>query len=68
MENKEPSLEDIDDFNDNETPQKRKTVRLIIIGLLVAGAIFAYIKETNSAVYDYVGTEDKPGMKSSKGK
>lgn len=62
MENKEPRLEDIDDFNDNETPEKRKTVRLIIISLLVAGAIFAYIKESNSVVLDYVGTEDNPGI------
>lgn len=41
----EPSLEKIDDYNGNESKQKRNTVRLIIILLLLLGAILAYLKE-----------------------
>ncbi|MDX4026749.1 hypothetical protein Q6A73_09045 [Aliarcobacter skirrowii] len=41
----EPSLEKIDDYNGNESKQKRNTVRLIVILLLVLGAIFAYLQE-----------------------
>ena len=65
--NDEPSLDKIDDFNDKESPKKRNTVRLIIIGLLVVGAIFAYIKSENSEV-DYVGTKEAPGIDVTKGR
>ncbi|AXK48315.1 hypothetical protein CRU87_00555 [Aliarcobacter trophiarum LMG 25534] len=41
----EPSLEKIDDYNGNESKQKRNTVRLIVLILLVIGAIFAYLKQ-----------------------
>ena len=43
----EPSLEKIDDYNGNESKQKRNTVRLIVILLLILGAIFVYLKEPN---------------------
>ena len=48
----EPSLEKIDDYNGNESKQKRNTVRLIILLLLVLGAIFAYLEQPakNSAI------------------
>ncbi len=41
----EPSLEKIDDYNGNESKQKRNTVRLIVILLLALGAFFAYMKQ-----------------------
>ncbi|OCL89971.1 hypothetical protein [Arcobacter porcinus] len=41
----EPSLEKIDDYNGNESKQKRNTVRLIIILLLVIGAVLRYLKQ-----------------------
>lgn len=46
--NNEPSLDKIDDYNGNESKQKRNTVRLIVILLLVLGAIFAYLQEPKS--------------------
>jgi uncharacterized membrane protein YraQ (UPF0718 family) len=64
----EPSLEKIDDFNDNESPEKRNTVRLVVIGLLIAGAVFVYFKSNSPMVEEYVGTEEKPGISTSKGK
>lgn len=44
----EPSLEKIDDYNGNETKQKRNTVRLIVILLLVFGAVLTYIQQPKS--------------------
>ncbi|WP_198304733.1 hypothetical protein [Arcobacter vandammei] len=41
----EPTLTKIDDYNGNESKQKRNTVRLIVIVLLIIGAIFAYLKQ-----------------------
>ena len=41
----EPSLEKIDDYNGNESKQKRNTVRLIVILLLIFGAVLAYLKQ-----------------------
>ena len=58
----EPSLEQIDDYNGNETPQKRKTVRLIIAGLLILSAIYGLVKYNFSTPSDYVGTPENPGI------
>ena len=41
----EPTLEKIDDYNGNESKQKRNTVRLIVILLLVFGAVLTYLQE-----------------------
>ena len=45
--NNEPSLDKIDDYNGNESKQKRNTVRLIVIFCLVVGAVIAYFKTTS---------------------
>ena len=65
--NDEPSLDKIDDFNDKESPEKRNTVRLIIVTLLIISAIFAYFKLDNSTVSDYEGTPKAPGIDVTKG-
>lgn len=44
----EPSLEKIDDYNGNESKQKRNTVRLIVLLLLLIGAFFAYMKQPSN--------------------
>lgn len=36
----EPSLDQIEDYNDHESPKKRKTVLIVIIGLILLGIIF----------------------------
>lgn len=66
--NDEPSLEKIDDFNDKESPEKRNTVKLIVIVLLVLGGIFAFLKSDNKTAEDYVGTKEAPGFTSTKGR
>lgn len=59
--NKEPNLNDIEDYNNKESKQKRKTVKLVIVICLVVGAFFAYLKST-SAPDDYIGTPENPGI------
>ncbi len=66
--NDEPSLDKIDDFNGKESKDKRNTVRLVIIGLLIFGAIYSFFKYNNNQVDDYVGTPEKPGINVTKGK
>ena len=62
----EPTLEDIEDYNDNESPQKRKTVKNVIIKCLVVGAILVAIKYTYNTNDDYVGSPEKPGINTTK--
>jgi len=54
----EPSLEKIDDYNGNESKQKRNTVRLVVIFCLIVGGLIAYYKAT-SIPDDYVGTKEQ---------
>jgi hypothetical protein len=58
----EPSLEKIDDYNGNESKQKRNTVRFVIIFCLIVGGVFAYLKN-NSTSNDYLGTQDQSLIK-----
>jgi uncharacterized membrane protein YidH (DUF202 family) len=62
----EPSLEQIDDYNNNESPEKRRTIRLVIIGILVVGIIYALVKYNFSTPNDYIGTPENPGINTSK--
>ncbi|MDY0052534.1 MAG: hypothetical protein RBR65_08330 [Aliarcobacter sp.] len=61
----EPSLNKIDDYNGNESKQKRNTVRLIVLFCLVVGGVIAYFK-TTSLPDDYIGTPDQPGISTNK--
>ena len=58
----EPSLGQIDDYDGKETPEKRKLVRNIIIGLLVLSAVYGFVKFSFSTPNDYVGTPENPGI------
>ena len=58
----EPSLDQIDDYNDNESPEKRKTIIKVVVFLLLIGVIFTAIKVTNTSSDPYVGTEQNPGI------
>jgi hypothetical protein len=61
-EDNEPNMYEIDDYNNNESPEKRNTVRMIILGLILICAVFAALKLNMNSVDDYVGTPDKPGI------
>ncbi|MGB3750863.1 MAG: hypothetical protein WA945_04800 [Arcobacteraceae bacterium] len=58
----EPTLEQIDDYNNNESPQKRRTVRLVVLFLLVVGIAYSIVKYNYSVEDDYIGTENTPGI------
>ncbi len=60
--NTEPSLDQIDDYNNNESKEKRTTVRLIVVSLLIIGAIYGVVKYNYNNVDDYVGTKEQPGI------
>ena len=62
----EPSLEQIEDYNNNESKEKRNTVRLVVLFCIAVGIAYGFIKYSNTTVDDYVGTPDKPGINTSK--
>ena len=64
--NKEPNLEDIEDYNNNESPQKRRTVILVVIFCLIVGFIFSMLRGNYSDNEEYVGTPEKPGINTTK--
>jgi hypothetical protein len=68
LKDNEPSLETIDDYDGKESPEKRKTVRFIILALILVGIVYSLIKTNSSEVSDYIGTPEKPGMDVTKGK
>lgn len=61
----ELSLNKIDDYNGTETKEKRNTVKLVVIFCLIVGAIFSYLKYS-SDVEDYIGTQESPGISTTK--
>ncbi|AXH09317.1 hypothetical protein CP960_02290 [Malaciobacter halophilus] len=65
-EDDELSMHKIDDYDGNESKSKRNTIRLVIAIGLIIGAIYASFKYNNSQVDDYVGTEQNPGINTTK--
>ena len=63
----EPSMSKIDDYNGNESAEKRSTINKIILSLLVVGAIYGGFRYAYSTVSDYNGTPDNPGINTTKG-
>lgn len=61
----ELSLDKIDDYNDKESSEKRNIVRGVVVFLLIIGAVLSYLKYT-SQVDDYIGTEEAPGISTTK--
>ncbi|MCI4399090.1 MAG: hypothetical protein JHC37_00870 [Campylobacteraceae bacterium] len=61
-EDNEPSLEKLDDYNGNESPQKRRTIWLVVIAALIIGAIFASF-EMSSPKKDLVQSIPKSDAK-----
>jgi len=58
----EPVIQDIEDYNNQESPQKRRNIRLIVLGLVLFSGLMTYIKLTNDTVSDYIGTIENPGI------
>jgi len=58
----EPSLDQIEDYNNNESPEKRSTVIKVVVFLLVVGVILTTLKLTSTSDDPYVGTKQNPGI------
>ncbi|MDC0932730.1 hypothetical protein OAR97_02675 [Arcobacteraceae bacterium] len=58
----EPTLDQIDDYNDQESPTKRKTVKLVVLFCIVVGIAYSVIKYNYSTPSDYIGTKEQPGI------
>ncbi|MEA3419746.1 MAG: hypothetical protein U9Q90_10160 [Campylobacterota bacterium] len=56
MENLEPTLEAIEDYNGNESTEKRMTIWVVILSGLLIGAIYGII-QVNSSVSDELKVE-----------
>ena len=67
MNNGEPSLDKIDDYNGNESKQKRNIVRLVVVFCIAVGVLMTYLK-TSSVEKDYVGTQEQTGINTTKNK
>ncbi len=60
--NNEPTLEGIEDFDNNESQEKRSIVKMVVIGLLIIGAIYAASKAYFSQVSDEIDTSSNPAV------
>ena len=58
----EPSLNQIEDYNDNESPQKRRTVKIVVLFCIVVAVTYGYFKFNYGPTEEYVGTKDHPGI------
>lgn len=62
MQNNEPSLNNIDDYNGNESPEKRRTILIVIAICLIVGGIYTGFRIAYDTPSDYIGTEQNPGI------
>ena len=60
--NNEPTLEGIEDFDNNESPETRSIINKVIVGLLVLGALYTSAKIYFSDVSDQIDTSSKPAV------
>ena len=61
MKNLEPTLETIEDYNGQESKEKRMTVWIVILSGLLLGAVYTIIS-ANSNVSDDLGVSHTTGM------
>ena len=61
MKNVEPTLEMIEDYNGQESKEKRMTVWIVILSGLLIGAIYTIIN-ANSSVSDDLGVSYTTGI------
>jgi len=58
----EPTLDQIEDYNGQESSKKRNTVRLVVLFCIAVGIVYSIAKYNNSENSDYVGTKENPGI------
>ncbi|MCF6244319.1 MAG: hypothetical protein L3J43_04730 [Sulfurovum sp.] len=57
----EPTLEQLEDYNGNESKEKRLTVYIVILSGLLIGAIYGLIA-SNTTVSDEIVTSTQTGI------
>ena len=62
----EPTLNQIDDYNGNESSSKRKTINLVILFCIIVSIAYGIIKFNYNSVDDYIGTQNQPGINTTK--
>ncbi len=60
--NNEPTLEGIEDFDNNESQETRSIIKMVVIGLLIIGAIYTASKLYFSTVSDAIDTTGNPAV------
>ena len=60
--NNEPTLEGIEDFDNNESAESRSIFKKVIVGLLILGAVYAGVKMYFSDVSDRLDTSERPSV------
>lgn len=63
MQNNEPTLEKIEDYNGKESKEKKLTVWIVILSALLIGAIYGIFVATNSKVSDELETKETVKIK-----
>jgi len=66
MLDNEPTLNKIEDYNNNESDEKRTIVKLVVLGLILVSIIYGIIKFSFNDVEEYVGTPANPGINTSR--
>ena len=61
MKNLEPMLDTIEDYNDQESKEKRMTVWIVILSGLIVGVVYGIIN-ANSSVSDDLGVSHATGI------
>ena len=61
MKNLEPTLDTIEDYDGQESKEKRMTVWIVILSGLLVGAVYTIIS-ANSSVSDDLGVSHTTGM------
>jgi len=61
MKNLEPTLDTIEDYDGQESKEKRMTVWIVILSGLLIGAVYTIIS-ANSSVSDDLGVSHTTGM------
>jgi len=62
----EPSMDQIEDYNGKEPKEKRNTVNMVILFLIVVGIGYGIAKYNSTSIDEYIGTTDNPGINTSK--
>ena len=58
----EPTLDQIEDYNNKESSKKRNTVRLVVLFCISVGIAYSIFKYNYSGQNDYIGTKENPGI------